>query len=149
MLHARNSNASGSLIVGAIKNVMSLTAVKTVHINLCWVSGHCGIAGNDKADTKVKFASNKNVDELRRIRAIPHTDMTGIVKAAARREWQREWSSAEYHDTKLREVKPEIGNWSSLQLKQKNRDGPDEVTIWTHQFNSLIACGKMADPSNL
>ena len=39
--------------------------------------------------------------------------MTRIVKAAARKEWQRDWSSAEYQDNKLREVKPEIGHWSS------------------------------------
>ena len=69
-------------------------------------------------DSKAKSASN-NVDELRRIRAIPHTDMTGIVKAAAREEWQRKWSSAEYQDNKLKEVKPEIGYWNSSSNKNR------------------------------
>ena len=68
VLHALKSNDSRSLIVGAIKNLMSLAAAKTIHINLCWVPGHCGIAGNDKANTKAKFASNI-VDELRQMRS--------------------------------------------------------------------------------
>ena len=118
VLHALKSSASRSLIVGAIKNLMTLAAAKAIHINLCWVPGHCGIAGNEKADTKAKFASN-SVDECRRIRAIPHTDMTRIVKAAARREWQRKWSSVEYQDNKLREVKAEIGYWSSSSNKNR------------------------------
>ena len=118
VLHALKSNASKSLMVEAIKNLMTIAATKTIHINLCWVPGHCGIAGNDKADNKAKSASS-NVDILRRVRAIPHTDMTGIVKAAAREEWQRKWSSAEYQDNKLKEVKPEIGYWNSSSNKNR------------------------------
>ena len=53
------------------------------------------------------------------MRAIPNTDMTGIVKDAVRKDWQREWSSAEYRNNKLREVKPEIGFWSSSSHKNR------------------------------
>ena len=112
VLYAIKSNASKSMIVGTIKFLMFLATSRNMHINLCWVPGHCGIAGNDKADNKAKYASSK-VDELRRIRAIPHTDMTGIIKTAVRKDWQREWSSAKYKDKQLRELKPEIGYWSS------------------------------------
>ena len=112
VLQTLKSKTNKSFIVVTLQQLLFHASNKNININLCWVPGHCGIAGNDKADIQAKSASS-SVDALRQLRAIPHTDMTGIIKATAKGEWQREWSSAKYQDKQLREVKPEIKYWSS------------------------------------
>ena len=118
VLQALKSNTNKSWIVGAIQQLLFLASKKAIHVDLCWVPGHCGIAGNDIADTQAKTASI-SVDTLRQRRAIPHTDMTCIIKTAVRKKWQREWSSVENQEKQLREVKPEIEYWNSSSNKNR------------------------------
>ena len=78
---------------------------------MCWVQGHCGIAGNDTADIQAKAASS-SVEGLRQRKAILHTDMTCIIKAAVRKQWQGEWSLVEDQEKQLREMKTVFEHWS-------------------------------------
>lgn len=74
--------------------------------------GHPGVSRNENADIAAKSVVT-NVDKQAIARAIPHIDMTRIIKVAVRKECQRYWSSPEHLRNKLREIKPDIEVWKS------------------------------------
>jgi len=80
-------------MVAEIQLLLYHVANKEIHIDLCWVPGHSVIVGNENADSSAKSATR--VDRQASTRAIPHTDMTEIIKVAVIKEWQRYWLSPE------------------------------------------------------
>ena len=49
-------------------------ANKNKMISLCWVPGHCGVAGNEAADKAAKEQTTSNDQQINE-KSIPHTDM--------------------------------------------------------------------------
>ena len=75
---------------------------KTCHqIQICWISGHCNIIGNEKADQAAKQAA-KRVPSLH---PLPYTDFYPVIRGKIRGQWA---SALERSGDKLREIKDNV-----------------------------------------
>lgn len=87
------------------KCIMSARKSK-LKITLCWIPGHCNIAGNEIADKLAKSAALRpSVD----VDTIPYEDLRPLIISRMRRQWQEEWNAA--NANKLHLVKPRIGRY--------------------------------------
>ena len=91
---------------------------KNLVIDFCWVPGHVGVAGNEKADTVAKEAASSE-DTQTLDRALPHTDMKKPIRDAIRKGWQDKWLSLDREGRKLREIKRDVGDWNSSYNKNR------------------------------
>ena len=73
-----------------------------------WIPGHCGIAGNVRADYWAKRAHNKPV--MTHIN-VSYREFLPRIRECAAERFANLWQ--EYRDTFLKEVKPVAGLWSS------------------------------------
>lgn len=67
---------------------------------LCWIPGHCGIQGNERADEAAKSAKRLDPNEA----PVPAQDFLSWAKGRIRLAWEREWHGE--RDLFLRRVKP-------------------------------------------
>ena len=98
-------------IVQEIHGILYKLKQKGRQVCLCWVPAHVGIIGNELADQTAKEASQLPiVAEL----PVMSRDLHPSIKKGVMDKWQRHWSDVqEIPSNKLREIKPEIGYWSS------------------------------------
>ena len=75
-------------------------------IVFCWVPGHAGISGNERADAAAKAALTSPVTPLK----IPHTDLKPKINTYISSLWQSKWDAAV--NNKLHEIQPIIKPWS-------------------------------------
>ena len=73
-----------------------------------WIPGHCGIAGNVRADYWAKRAHNKPV--MTHI-SVSYREFLPRIRECAAERFGNIWQ--EYRDTFLKELKPVAGLWSS------------------------------------
>ena len=71
----------------------------------CWVPGHCGIDGNERADRAAKEALNKTITPVK----LPFTDRTPLIRSHLLKKWQTEWDKEKDKLNKLYEIQPKIG----------------------------------------
>ena len=118
--------------------IQILTKLSTLHddhfdIILCWVPGHMGFSGNERADQLAKQALNSEIEPC----PIPYTDLRQTICQYVRHLWQESWTT--FTSNKLFSIQPELGLW------QPNRDLPrrDQVVLtrcrighshYTHSF---------------
>ncbi|GBO26962.1 hypothetical protein AVEN_69050-1 [Araneus ventricosus] len=76
----------------------------------CWVPSHVGISGNETADVIARFAS----DFLQR--ALPYCDIKKSLVSHLMSAWQQKWNL--FTRNKLYSVKPSIGLWSALPMRE-------------------------------
>ena len=102
---------SAHSIVQEIQEILFKLKQKGRQVCLCWVPAHVGIIGNELADQTAKEASQLPiVTEL----PVMSRDLHPSIKKGVMDKWQRHWSDVqEIPSNKLREIKPEIGYWSS------------------------------------
>jgi len=73
-------------------------------IVFCWIPGHAGIEGNEKADQAAKRALTKEITDF----TIPYTDFKMTVKSFIMSCWQRQWN--ECIQNKLHSILPCVQN---------------------------------------
>ena len=59
-------------------------------VELCWIPGHVGIAGNEKADHHAKLASLRAPELI----LLPYTDMYCVITEGLKDIWQDEWHNS-------------------------------------------------------
>ncbi|GBN41078.1 hypothetical protein AVEN_18667-1 [Araneus ventricosus] len=83
---------------------------KSFNIIFCWVPSHVGISGNETADAIAKFASAFLP------RALPYVDIKKFFVSRLFSLWQKKWDLLT--NNKLHSVKPSIGLWPILPIRQ-------------------------------
>lgn len=114
-------------------------------IVLCWIPGHAGISGNEKAD---QLAGSAGETETLAI-AVPAEDTQRWMKEEIRLAWEQEWLGKA--DTQLRRVKPTTmpGQDREIQAEQqvltRLRIGHTRLThssIFSKQSTECETCGE-------
>ncbi|GBN18169.1 hypothetical protein AVEN_238271-1 [Araneus ventricosus] len=93
-----------------ILSVLQFLRNKGFNIIFCWVPSHVGISGNETADIIARFAS----DFLPR--ALPYCDIKKFLISHLLSVWQQKWNLLT--NNKLYSVKPSIGLWSALPMRE-------------------------------
>jgi ribonuclease HI len=93
-------------MVQAIQERLPLVTGAGKEVVLCWVPGHVGIAGNERADRAAKEALGAAV-----VRDLPvlDTDLRPLFRGRLQAAWQDSW--VRLQDNKLRSVKGGVGEW--------------------------------------
>ncbi|GBO29721.1 putative RNA-directed DNA polymerase from transposon X-element, partial [Araneus ventricosus] len=93
-----------------ILSILQFLRNKSFNIIFCWVPSHVGISGNETADAIAKFASAVLP------RALPYVDVKKFFVSHLFSLWQQKWDLLT--NNKLHSVKPSIGLWPSLPIRQ-------------------------------
>ena len=100
VLHSiKNQKLDNPLIVNLLNKLHALRQSKK--IIFCWIPGHMGIQGNDKADSLAKAAINIPPDKTSKL---PYTDLKHKIKQIITKRWQQLWD--ENAQNKLRQIEP-------------------------------------------
>ena len=84
-------------------------ATRRKNVSFSWVPRHVNISGNERADREAKDAiATLQVD---RTYLPPHTDLYPIIKRAAKRKWNEDWSNI--RNNKLRNIIHVTEDWKS------------------------------------
>ena len=83
-------------------------------VELCWIPGHVGVAGNEDVDQKAKNAALR-VEEFV---TISHTDWNPIVREKLNDKWKRRWQGT---NDKLLEIRDEPGEWDPAKGKRREQ----------------------------
>jgi ribonuclease HI len=87
-----------------------LSANKT--IELCWIPGHAGIAGNERADEFAKLAVSGRIENI----FINYRDMFPIINTKVYEIWNRDWNTRR---GELRNIKESPGTWPSHNVTRR------------------------------
>ena len=117
VLIALKPKARFSTLAEMINHRLKNASELGIDIEFCWVPGHTGIRGNERADAAAKEAS-LNLD-LQMENKIPHSDMKRPIREAVTRSWHRKWVGLGTEGRKLREIKEDIIEWKSSSLKNR------------------------------
>ena len=96
----------------------------------CWIPGHIGVIGNDKADEAAKRAARTQCTGFL---PLPASDFRPACLSHLRTKWQEKWDSA--GPSKLKSIKPRLAHWLSS-FRQSRRE---EVTLCRLRIGHTLA----------
>jgi len=89
---------------------------KTVH--LCWIPGHVGINGNEKADTEAKRAGKRCVQAVN----VFYKDFYPVIEEKMKSKWNLLWQNS---GDKLLQIKSDVKEWKV----EKGKTRREEVVL--------------------
>ena len=92
-------------------NLLWLLSDTGTHVRFCWISGHCGIEGNEKVDQLAKETLDQDID---RMASVHYTDLKPLVNSYIHQLVQTKWDVA-VHGRDLYFVKPTLGPQKKFQ----------------------------------
>ena len=100
-------------------------------IQICWVSGHVGLPGNEEADRVAKAAAVRPKEYV----TINYTDWNPVIWDKLNDKWRRRWQRT---NSKLLEVREEPGKWKTVATSRKEQVVMNRLraghTRLTHQY---------------
>ena len=103
-LQAISHNQSNNPIICDIKHILCSIFYQGIEVHFDWVPSHCGVAGNEGADSIAKQAANKSSIDLHiklNISEIKH-----VAKLKLKEKWQQYW--AKYKQNTLKDIEPNV-----------------------------------------
>uniref|UniRef100_A0A2P2HXV0 ribonuclease H n=1 Tax=Hirondellea gigas TaxID=1518452 RepID=A0A2P2HXV0_9CRUS len=104
-------------------------------VQLCWIPGHAGIAGNERAYEMAKRAIHRTVTDA----PMHYRDMIPVMREAIRQKWNQLWRES---GQKMVEIRPDIGPWKT-EGTLKRRD--EIVTNRLRAGHTLLTHGYLMD----
>ena len=83
----------------------------------CWIPGHVGIAGNERADAAAKHALSGPLE--RDLNLVP-TDAFSTLRERLHATWQASWEQQD--GNKLRAIKNTISTWHSVSRRNRREE---------------------------
>ena len=118
VLEALQNKDSKNPLVTTVTDMIEDMLLEKIVLRFCWIPGHVGIKGNDRADQLAKDGRN----EAQTIFEIPYTDLIPEVASFIKSKWQQRWDTEV--ENKLHAITPEINPYHLIDLSRK-----DEVIL--------------------
>jgi hypothetical protein len=104
--------------IGEVLTILLRLVREHKYVKLCWVPGHVGVSGNERADHEAKQVAGTNVEPLNLM--VPCRDYYPVIKTAVRRLWQQEWNNTV--NNKLKSIKPTVSEWTSSGCRTRRKE---------------------------
>ena len=83
-----------------------------------WIPSHCGVKGNEVADSLANIAHDKqDIDEY----PIERREIEVLVNTAAQRQWKQRWE-INRRNCALEQIKQELKDWNWCRIKNRQID---------------------------
>ena len=98
-----NKDLENPMICKILERISTLGTTR--EFVFCWIPGHIGIKGNDRADKNAKSALTLPISDVK----VPSSDFKSAVSSNTQSSWQSQWDTDD--NNKMHSVKPTLGEW--------------------------------------
>lgn len=107
-----NLNTGHPLIVTILNRLHNLSN-ENINIKFCWIPGHSGFTGNEKADQVARRTSQAEKANCK----LPPTDIKPLIHNYIKEKWQDEWNNQT--NSKLYELNPKIDHITNTYIDNR------------------------------